>query len=79
MTRSGVNVCPEAWYLQRRHVRPTSETVERLDAGTLAHAAIGAGTDRLRSLNRRRSVLLAAAGVLTVAIAFELLERLAAR
>ncbi len=55
-----VNFCPEAWYLQRRHVVRTRAGAERLDARTRAHRYIGQQTDSLQRLDSLRSLLLAA-------------------
>jgi hypothetical protein len=59
-TRNGVNVCPEAWYLQRIGAGRSAAGEQRLGAGTYAHRQIGRQTDRLRDLGNTRRWLLAA-------------------
>ena len=57
MTNNGVNVCPEAWYLQRRHARQSAPAAKRLEMGIRAHRQIGRSTDRVLKVASARLVL----------------------
>jgi hypothetical protein len=71
MSCNGVNICPEAWYLQRTGAERTATAERRLDAGVRAHQHIGRQTDHLRDLGRTRRWLLIAIALLA---AFLLLQ-----
>jgi hypothetical protein len=71
VSRNGVNVCPEAWYLQRTGVERSAAAERRLDAGVRAHQHIGRQTDRLSDLGHTRRWLLIAIALLA---AFLLLQ-----
>jgi len=74
MTRNGVNVCPQAWYLQRGGGQRSPTGAKQLEDGRRAHQRLGANTDRLRRLLALRKLLLACIAVLAVAIAIQLTD-----
>ena len=63
---TGVNLCPEAWWLRRHGNAPDAYAMERLRAGSLAHRRIGRATDRLVTTDAIRRVLLI--GLIVVAL-----------
>jgi hypothetical protein len=66
LDRTGVNFCPEAWYLQRRGTAPDVDAMERLRAGSLAQRRIRRATDRLVTTDAIRRGLLI--GLIVVAL-----------
>ena len=76
MTRNGINVCGEAWYLRRRQVPHADFGERRLQKGAIAHRQIGVRTERLRGVERLRVVLLAATIILLAVIAMQFGARL---
>jgi hypothetical protein len=48
-TRNGVNVCPQAWYLQRCGAPRSRVATALLESGIQKHRHIGRKTDRLRT------------------------------
>jgi hypothetical protein len=71
MTRNGVNVCPEAWHLQRRGTAQNVTGVRNLERGTFAHRRIGSRADRLRGLERLRRVTLLLLAVLLAGLVLQ--------
>ena len=70
MTRNGVNVCEEAWLLQRAGAVRGAEGGRRLEDGTLAHRRIGRQTDRVRRADRAQHILLLAIFALVILLVF---------
>ena len=68
MSRNGVNVCPEAWFLERCGITQNTAGERRMDAGSRAHRQIGHDTERIVHVERVRRVLLVAIVVLGVAL-----------
>jgi hypothetical protein len=61
--------CPQAWYLRRRKVRPSSIAAERLNSGIRAHQEIGRMTDDVRGRRRiHRLLLLVAIGLFVLLV-----------
>jgi hypothetical protein len=73
MTRNGVNVCPEAWHLQRRGVARNFGGALNLQQGSRAHRDIGSRVDRVRGLERMRRVVLLVVAALFAGLLFQLL------
>jgi hypothetical protein len=73
MTRNGVNVCPEAWHLQRRGVARNFGGALNLQQGSRAHRDIGSRVDRVRGLERMRRVVLLVVAALLAGLLFQLL------
>jgi hypothetical protein len=67
--RTGVNVCPEAWYLQRFRHSPDADALQRLRDGMRRHQRIGRTTEQLVGTDAVRRELL----VIVVALAALLL------
>ena len=65
--------CPQAWYLQRRKVRPSHAASARLSDGIRAHQEIGRKTDRVHRGRRLQRLVLI---VFVVLLAFIILQAL---
>jgi hypothetical protein len=71
--RTGVNICPEAWYLQRHGTARSAAAEGRLRDGLAAHERIGRQTDGLLDLERGRRWLLLAIALLVVVLVLQLI------
>jgi hypothetical protein len=69
MTRNGVNVCPQAWFLARCDIPVDEQARLRLEAGTREHRRIGRRTDLLRAAEKIEVVLLVVMAVLAAGAA----------
>jgi hypothetical protein len=68
---TGVNLCPQAWHLQRRGTARTTAGTRSLEEGTFAHRQIGSRTDRVLGLERLRRVTLLLSAVLLAGLLFQ--------
>jgi hypothetical protein len=74
---TGVNFCPQAWFLQRCRLPVSAETEARRRAGSQTHRAIGRQTDLVRAASAAQTVLLLAIGAILLLLAALALRGLA--
>jgi hypothetical protein len=70
MTRNGVNVCPQAWHLQRRGTARSVAGARSVEHGIAAHHQIGTRADRVIRLERVRRAVLLLIAILLIGLLF---------